>query len=339
MKFLNEFWNDLNIKNNSNITTEKEILEYFKSTLQLTNKTGLNYMNDWKKIYNHVDYGHERIKKIKGLLPEQEKIIQEWNDKIKSVKNFDYKKEFETIIDKNRNIIPVLKDFILLARDESSITVKDLKGKEFEFNFLEKEYTDQELKNLYKILELTDFYYPFANNLFDNVRNSLKLILLGLDSNARKNRSGNNYQYQIGTFLTDFCRKHQITNFSEQINKKNFKKIMDQINKESYKEWGEIFEKEKPIPDFAFEYNNKKYIIEYNYADSGSKLVSEAGNYIRLDKALRKRNIIFIYITDGKEWIGEKSRINKPFNEMNYILNYRMLEDGILDYIIKEEEK
>jgi type II restriction enzyme len=332
MKFLNEFWNNLE----SAINTEKESLDYFKSTLQLTNKTGSNYMNDWKKISNYVDYGHERIKKIKGFLPEQEKLIQEWNNKIKTIRDFNYKKEFETIIKNNRFIIPVLKDFLLIPRGNSSIEVMDSKGKKYYFDFLKDSYTDDELKDLFKILELTDFYNPFENKFFDNVRNGLKFLLVGLDSNGRKNRSGDNYQSQIGTFLIDFCREHGITNFSEQINKSNFKGIMGD---ESYKEWENIFKEEKPIPDFAFEHNNKKYVIEYNYADSGSKLVSEAGNYIRLEKSLRNKGIIFIYITDGKEWSGEKSRIDKSFNEMSYVLNNRMLEDGILNYILKEEEK
>jgi type II restriction enzyme len=308
MKFISEFWNKLNINN------QEEALGYFKSTVLQTNKNK-SYYNNWKGISSRVD----TIK---------EEVINALNSTLFPLN----KDAFKQRVKENKEILPVIK--MILLSNEKKIHMVD-EGKDYIFDFFNKKaITETEYQTLFDILELTDFYYPFENNLARDVKSYLKLVLVGMDTNGRKNRSGTNYETNTRLLLDSFCESHGFTGISGA----NNKKVEETFGSEILKK---IQETGKDIPDYVFYTGKTVFLIETNYSDGGSKLQATIESYIELsDKIKTVQDVKFIYLTDGKQWVVKKStHLSDGWNNIDYIVNTNMVKDGVLEYILKEEEK
>lgn len=78
--------------------------------------------------------------------------------------------------------------------------------------------------------------------------------------------------------------------------------------------------------------------IEANfYGGSGSKPEEIIDSYINRQEDLRNNSIKFALITDGKKcWGNErKPQLLKGFRHLNYLLNFNMSKNGMLEEIIK----
>lgn len=78
--------------------------------------------------------------------------------------------------------------------------------------------------------------------------------------------------------------------------------------------------------------------IEANfYFDSGSKPEEIIDSYINRQSDLRKDNISFIYLTDGKKTWGniDKNQLSKGFKEIEFLLNFYMLKNGYFENVLK----
>ena len=75
--------------------------------------------------------------------------------------------------------------------------------------------------------------------------------------------------------------------------------------------------------------------IEVNfYSGTGSKPEEIIDSYINRQVDLRKNNIDFALITDGNCWRGTTNQLQKGFRHLNYLINYKMLKNGVLEEII-----
>ena len=80
----------------------------------------------------------------------------------------------------------------------------------------------------------------------------------------------------------------------------------------------------------------KVLFVECNfYAGGGSKLKATAEEYEKLGQSLKLDNFNFIWITDGAGWLTTKIPLQKAFENIDYLINLQMVEDGILQQIIK----
>ncbi|WP_269561788.1 DpnII family type II restriction endonuclease [Helicobacter pylori] len=133
-------------------------------------------------------------------------------------------------------------------------------------------------------------------------------IEVGLDSNARKNRSGKAMENHLsGLFV-----QAQL-NFKEQVDIREFKDLRQAFGNDIKKFDFVIFSKEKT------------YFIEANfYTISGSKLNEIARSY--QDLALKFEafpNYEFIWITDGIGWLDAKSKLQEAYKSVEiYNLSY-----------------
>jgi len=75
----------------------------------------------------------------------------------------------------------------------------------------------------------------------------------------------------------------------------------------------------------------------YNVA--GSKPISIAESYIELNKEAENKGVNFLWITDGPAWKHMDKVLEKALEELDWILNYRMLGlfKNILLKIIEEK--
>ncbi|MGB4388278.1 MAG: DpnII family type II restriction endonuclease, partial [Caldicoprobacterales bacterium] len=90
--------------------------------------------------------------------------------------------------------------------------------------------------------------------------------------------------------------------------------------------------------DFAILSKNKKLVlIETNFfSGGGSKLKSVAGEFLSLNDFLKNQDIIdkFIWVTDGIGWITAKFPLEETFYNNDFIINTKMIFDGVLEEII-----
>ncbi len=157
-------------------------------------------------------------------------------------------------------------------------------------------------------------------------------VEVGMDTNARKNRTGTLMENIVGKYLIDFCKQHNELKLIEEATKIDIKNSFGiQV------ETGDTNQiKNDRRFDFVI-YNSKTaklYIFEANYYSSqGSKPNSIAREYRDLNDVLKKQGISFIWVTDGKGWERMLNALEQTFNHNDYVLNLSMLKSGILETI------
>lgn len=170
----------------------------------------------------------------------------------------------------------------------------------------------------------------FINKEVSNLVDYCKGIEVGMDTNARKNRTGTSMENLIENYIDDFCKDYGL-------------KYMDQATQRKLKEtWGIDIEVDKIARRFDFailDKNNKLTLIEVNYySGGGSKLKATAGEYKQVQTFLSEQNINFIWVTDGKGWLTAKTALQETFILNDYTINLEMISEGILKDIILTEQ-
>ncbi|TPR54731.1 restriction endonuclease [Metamycoplasma neophronis] len=208
--------------------------------------------------------------------------------------------------------------------------VIDIKTKEllsYKFWLDKSNLTDLEIEKYYEF-----FLKVGLKNLFDNFLEKSTIdyvtgILVGLDSNGRKNRSGFIFELMCQNVLLKLQKELDFKLYS-QIKLSKIDEIKDYID--------EDFSNKRM--DFVIIKKNKVIDIECNFFnDAGSKPEEIIESYINRKNELAKKGIDFILITDGKNcWKDEeKTQLHKAFKYLN-ILNMYMAENGYLEKKIKE---
>jgi type II restriction enzyme len=308
MKMLNEFWNP------KNVTEENSALDYFKNTVLTTNK-GKGYYNTWETKRNYVEsLDIETLNRLNTVLFEK----------------FD-KEQFKKLVKENIKVIPIIPMIMLSNEDEIHIMEGEIS---YKFKFNKKSYTEEEYNSLFEILELADFYVPMIKKYASNIKDYLTLVLVGMDTNGRKNRSGTRYEETTKSLLNSFCDLHGF----KKIHGANKKRVEETFGKEVLEK---IESAGKDIPDFMFQTDNNIFMIETNYSDGGSKLQASIESFIELSNKIKNiKGVKFIYITDGKQWkIKKSTHLSDGWKNIDYIVNVNMIKEGILEHILKEEEK
>lgn len=284
------------------ISTLEGILEAFIGSLSDPQRT-FNYFVDWEKVHRNV----ERYKVEIGILGSL-------------VGSNNVKKEMKDILLKYPEVLPV---FPLI------IAVRDLKVKvsEFDvlkaFSFKKRKLTPTEIDSVMEFCNKTGIMNVFSE--IKNLKDYLLGIEIGMDTNARKNRSGSTMELMLDEPLKILSQQCDFKLFSQ----KQFK----------------IFEKlEYPYPkslkerkfDFALIGHNCQINIEANiYGGTGSKPQEIVDAYINRQKDLNSAGWTLIWITDGSGWAGQENQLRKGFEEVDYILNLHFVKKGLLERIIK----
>nr|WP_321266712.1 type II restriction endonuclease [uncultured Sulfurimonas sp.] len=159
-------------------------------------------------------------------------------------------------------------------------------------------------------------------------------VEVGFDTNARKNRTGKIMEELCENFITDFVTNH-----------KNFKLLREATKVDILNEFDinvntKDVDNSKKKNDRRFDFvlfneeNKELYIFEVNYYSStGSKPNSIAREYSDLFDLLKKQNIEFIWITDGKGWLKMTNALEQTVNNNDYVINLDMLKNGVLEEI------
>lgn len=154
------------------------------------------------------------------------------------------------------------------------------------------------------------FQKPDIKDLVDYVFG----VETGLDTNARKNRSGKITEHLVEKMFT----KAGIT-YRSQVSSNEFPPIAN------------VLGADQKVFDFVVKSKNKTYLIEVNfYSGGGSKLNEVARSYT--DVAPKVNSIDgfeFVWITDGKGWEAARNKLQEAFAAIPHIYNLTTINDFI----------
>ena len=154
----------------------------------------------------------------------------------------------------------------------------------------------------------------FQNNKIHNLVDYVFGVETGLDSNARKNRSGHIMENQISGILTE-----------------NGIPFRNEVYSTEFPAMSCLGEDIKRF-DFAIETPTKTFLVEVNfYSGGGSKLNEVARSYSELSPKINGVDgFEFVWITDGEGWKAAKGKLEEAFNVIPNIYNLTTINDFII---------
>ena len=136
----------------------------------------------------------------------------------------------------------------------------------------------------------------------------------GLDTNARKNRSG-----EITETLVARIFDNAGITYREQVSSKEFPAI------------SAVLGADQKVFDFAITSQGKTYLIEVNfYSGGGSKLNEVARSYTDVaPKVNGVPGFEFVWITDGEGWNSARNKLEEAFAAIPSIYNRTTISEFI----------
>ena len=263
----------------------------FMSQLQETNQT-LDFFCDFDKIAANVD----NIKLSLCML----------NSMIGTT---DLRRSVETIWNRDRSAFSVM-DILIAVRSGGKKVVLNSAG---DCIILDKLFTS--IDGVMEYLEGTGLADLFRQKKINNLVDYVFGIETGLDSNARKNRSGHVMEGMVAKILS----KHNIP-YRQEVYSSEWPEISDVLGDD-----------EKRF-DFVVETSDKTYLIEVNfYSGGGSKLNEVARSYSDIAPKINSvPGFEFIWITDGIGWKSARNKLQEAYNIIPSIYNLANITEFII---------
>lgn len=292
------------------------LLDTFFESIIDTNRT-YDFFVDWKKIRNKFEVDDKKLDVKLNIL-----------NSLVGNKNFDDK--FKSILLDYPETLPII-PMLLAIRDISFPVIADFYSEKIDmkrFDFSERALSENEIENFLEFVKETGLKLFFTELANRSIHDYYLGVEVGMDTNARKNRSGNVMEKVINYYLDDINQKH---NFPQPILKQ---KTFGYLEKEFNFSVNSDIKNRKAdfiiIKDF-----NKPINIEVNFfTGSGSKPQEIVDAYILRQRELAQNNIDFIWITDGYGWKEQRNQTKKGFQKINYLLNIDFVKKGILEEIL-----
>src|SRR5690554_3362359 len=267
------------------------------------------YYTDFPKVYRNVD-----------------KIKIELNLLNSLINSKDIENEFRELVIKYPEVLKVIP--ILQAKRENEIRITD-KGKDIKFIFNNTKHTIEEYA---LFMRKTGLFELIENNIISDLTDYVKGVEVGLDTNARKNRTGTAMENIVESFIIDAGFIKNFNYFKEmkasEIESRFGIKITLEIEGKS--------QADKRF-DFVINYNNKVYAIEVNfYSSGGSKLNETARSYKMLSEQSKDiEGFEFVWITDGIGWNTARRNLEETFDVMELIYSLDDLQKNNLIDLLK----
>ena len=286
------------------VSTIQDLVKSFQKSLVVTNRTPEFYVN-WKKVKRNVDTIKIELSLWNSLIGSENieddfvNLITQYPEVIKTI---------PILLAIRDMVFPVIIDFYNVD--------KGVKGLNFKKN------RHSTLSN-YEIEEYLDFVkksglfsvFSYVKNFYDYVIG----VEVGMDTNARKNRSGHAMELLLQPIIEDVSRELDC-------------KVLIQQSFSSVRLRGKV-----PVSlanrksDFIVLKDGVCVNIEVNYySGSGSKPEEIVDSYINRKNELSGYGWHFIWITDGQVWQRSESQLSKAFSELDYIFNIDFVRKGLL---------
>lgn len=274
--------------------TQQEFDE-FMSQLKETNAT-LDFYCDFKKINSNVETIAIKLNQLNYLIGQQdldEAIRKLWNE--------------------NPKVFSIMDILIAVRKKEKKKAIMDDGSVKLISRFFE------DVEGAIEYFHGTGLDEVLQNKQIKNLVDYVFGVETGLDTNARKNRSGHLMESQVAAIL----------------NKAGIKYLQEVYSTE-YPELAVLGEDKKRF-DFVIETSANKYLIEVNfYSGGGSKLNEVARAYSELSPKINAVDgFEFVWITDGKGWMSARNKLEEAFYAIPHVYNLTTINDFLKQ--VKEE--
>ena len=268
----------------------KEQFDLFISQLQETNQT-LDFFCDFDKISQNV----EDIKLSLCML----------NSLIGSS---DLRKSVETIWKRDKSAFGVM-DILIAVRSEGKKKVLDSLGQCVVLDTL-----FNSVDGVMEFLENTGLAEIFQSKKINDLVDYVFGIETGLDTNARKNRSG-----------------HVMEDMVARIFEKNGIHYRQEVYSSEWPTITRVLGDDEKRFDFVIKTAAKTYLIEVNfYSGGGSKLNEVARSYSDIAPKINSvSDFEFVWITDGIGWKSAKNKLQEAYSIIPSIYNLTNIKDFI----------
>lgn len=268
----------------------------FMSQLSESNAT-LDYFTDFEKINNNVAKISIKLNQLNYLIGK--------DDLYTAIKE---------LFEENSKVFEVLDILIAVRKNKNAKTL----NRDGEIVLLDTYFTSPE--KLFEFIEETGLGDIFRNKNITNLVDYVFGVEVGLDTNARKNRGGENMSKAVSLLFDNanvFYKKE--VNSSEFIDITSLGADLKRF-------------------DFVIKTRTKTYLIETNfYNGGGSKLNEVARAYSEVAPKINKYpNYEFVWITDGQGWKSAKNKLKQAFSIIPSVYNLTTL-DNFINKIISEQ--
>ena len=295
------------------IKSPQERLTIFLESLSITNRTPEYYVN-WKKVDRETKKYELELNTLNYLIGKD-----------------DIYSEALRLFTKQPNLLKAIPSLIA-SRDRvlDILTIDNDDNMSFEqldFKTIDTSRIDDYLKFIEQS-GLLNFLQKHANrSLVDYVYG----VETGLDSNARKNRSG--------TTMEGILERH-VAKISQEQKLEWKSQATAQFIKDK---WGikvpvDKSERRFDVAVYSKE-NHKVWLIETNYyGGGGSKLKAVAGEFTELSQFVVKSDddVEFVWVTDGQGWKTAHLPLAEAFSHITNVFNLEMLREGFLSELFRQ---
>lgn len=270
-----------------------------------------NYYTDFPKVYDNVN-------KLKIELNIMNSLIGSKN----------IEEEFKSLLMKYPEIIKAIP--ILLAKREREIKIIDPK-ETYVFNFAKMNYSVDQYALFMKNCGLFEL---LQNHIINNLIDYVLGVEVGMDTNGRKNRTGDAMEDLVESYLIKAGLIKDKTYFKE-LNKSDVEQMF-------HLDLSGISNQDKTEKRFDFVFKGSLgeiYACECNfYSGGGSKLNETARSYKTLTlEAKDITGFTFVWFTDGMGWTSARHNLEETFDVLDTLYNIKDLEDGIIEKLLNKK--
>lgn len=272
-----------------NVHTEQEF-KIFMSQLLETNVT-LEFFTDFEKC-------NENVKKVAIRLNQLNYLIGQTN----------MESAIRELWTENPQVFSVL-DILIAVRAKDKKKAVDEEG----VPRLLTSYFDS-VDGVIGFIHKTGLAHVFKNRQIKNLVDYVFGVEVGLDTNARKNRSGDIME-----------------NLVESILEKNGIKYRKEVYSTEFPVVDAALGEDKKRFDFVIETPEKTYLMEVNfYSGGGSKLNEVARSYTDIAPKINAcKGYDFVWITDGVGWNSARNKLQEAFCVIQNVYNLTTIKDFV----------
>jgi len=300
-----------------------ELSEKFVHTLVETNR-GYNFYVDWRNVSGYKQFEIEF--NAMNVLIKCDDMHERFIELVKKVPTV--VATFPLLFALSRNE----RESVWKGRSELKVVNEDLEENDFySYNFdissLKNGISEEDIEAYYVFFEKMGLKNLFQNLLEKSVIDYVVGVLVGMDSNGRKNRGGKVFEIACEPIILKACEHYGV----QLITQKKYKILRDL----GFSISEDVANRKA---DFLLVKDGKAFNIEVDYFyRGGSKPEEIIDSYINRQNDLKKLKIGFLLITDGFCWDNKnKNQLQKGFRNLDYLLNYHLAKYGMLDEIVQE---
>lgn len=171
----------------------ESIVEKFRDTIIDTNR-GHKFFVDWRKVKKHVEKYKIELNILNSLIGSK-----------------DFDNELRYLLSKYPDIIPVIPILIAIRGDRLQV-IKDFLDADsdiVEYNFKKRNLSSTEIEKFTEFFDKTGLKYFFQNLSTKNIQDYITGVEVGLDTHARKNRSGQAMELVLKPIIEEINLKYK----------------------------------------------------------------------------------------------------------------------------------